>query len=150
MIFNAVRKEMNMSNNIVRNVSQEFQPIIVGESTVQNGNPRSRKHKYEEEDDAVAEEGSSNTAKCQRSNSLGSYFHPIVPEIENSVKASQLHFNELEIVDDVIKSPKTPESVFQFVNSSEHSASKTHHTHNETAESKLSISVRACPATFVR
>ena len=136
MIFNAVRKEMNSLNNFVRNVSQEFQPITVSENVAQNNSPRSRKHKFEEENDG-GEEGSTNIAKCHRSNSLGSYFHPIVPEIENSVKASQLHFNELEIVDDLMTPPKQPESVFQFVNSLEHSTSKNFYMNHETAESKF-------------
>lgn len=88
---------------------------IVSEVPFRSVTPNDRKHKYEEGGDLAHECTSSRASKCQRSNSLGSYFVPIVPSVENSVQESQLQFDELEIVDTVNSSCQQPESVFHFI-----------------------------------
>jgi len=91
------------------------QEFVVSEMSVRSVTPNDRKHKYEEEIGLTHDGTTSRAAKCPRSNSLGSYFVPIVPSIENSVQESQLQFGELEIVYTVNSSCEQPESVFHFI-----------------------------------
>ncbi len=91
------------------------QELVVSEMSLRSVTPNDRKHKYEEEIDLTRDGATPRAAKCSRSNSLGSYFVPIVPSIESSVRESQLQFGELEIVDTVDSSCEQPESVFHFI-----------------------------------
>eukprot|EP01032_Pedospumella_encystans_P015944 gene15944-18211_t len=75
---------------------RDDQEFAVSEMSVRSVTPNDRKHKYEEEVDVPHDGTTSRAAKCPRSNSLGSYFVPIVPSIENSVQESQLQFANVQ------------------------------------------------------
>lgn len=135
--------------NLPDNQKESDQGIVVSEMPVRSVTPICRKHKYEEEADLTCEYSVTSPAKCQRSNSFGSYFVPIVPSIENSVQETQLQlFNDLEIVDTVNSSSRQPESLFHFLSVADsNSTNKSSMRQDESHVSLLSADSK-CTSNF--